>query len=362
MREYHADFSCCICAPARMAFIMKKVDIKSMQLFEIAEYFDSIGERSYRAEQVFLWLHSGAKSFGEMTNISEKLREKLDNEFYITVPELVKKQVSKQDGTIKYLWRMFDDSAIESVVMEYAHGSTVCVSTQVGCRMGCIFCASTRGGLVRNLMASEILDQVLFSQLDSGKRISNVVLMGIGEPLDNFDNVMLFLKLITHQSGINIGARHISISTCGIIENIDKLAENDIQLTLSVSLHAPDDETRSRLMPINRVTGVDKLFEASNGFFKKTGRRVSYEYVMIDGVNDTRRHAGMLAQRLKNTGSHLNLIMLSSVAESSMCTSTPGSVNVFTGLLKQKGINYTIRRSLGGDIDASCGQLRRRLT
>ena len=339
---------------------MKKTDIKSMLLSELIEYFSAAGERSYRAEQVYRWLHCGAKSFSEMTNISEKLREKLDNEFYITVPEIAKKQISQRDGTIKYLWQMTDGSAIESVVMEYTYGNTVCVSTQVGCRMGCVFCASSGGGLIRNLTSSEILDQILFSQIDSGKHISNIVMMGIGEPLDNLDNVTRFLKLVTHSSGMNIGARHISISTCGIIENIDKLADNDIQLTLSVSLHAPDDETRTRLMPVNRATGVDRLFETCNRYYQKTGRRVSYEYAMIDGVNDTLHHAGMLVGKLKSTGSHLNLIMLNNVTGSSLRVSTPENVKAFTRLLDQKGVNYTIRRSLGGDIDASCGQLRRR--
>jgi len=339
---------------------MSKRDIKSMLPSELAEYFEATGERTYRAGQVFQWLHHGAKCFEAMTNLPESLRKKLDEEFHITVPELAEKQISKQDGTIKYLWRMLDGSAIESVIMEYTHGNTVCVSTQVGCKMGCAFCASAYGGLVRNLTASEILDQVLFTQADSGKRISNVVLMGIGEPLDNFDNVIRFIMLITHPSGINIGARHISVSTCGITENIDKLADHDIQLTLTISLHAPDNETRTRLMPINRATGVDKLFEVCGRYFLKTGRRVSYEYALIDGVNDSRRHAAMLAGRLKNTGSHLNLIILSSVAESTLHASSPDRVKEFIRLLKQEGVNFTIRRSLGGDIDASCGQLRRR--
>jgi len=341
-------------------FVLSKQDIKSMLLPELAEYFEAEGECAYRAGQVFRWLHQGAKAFDEMTNLPEILRRKLDSEFHITVPTLAEKQISKQDGTVKYLWRMPDGSAIESVVMEYAHGNTVCVSTQVGCRMGCTFCASAHGGLVRNLTASEILDQVFFSQADSLKRISNVVLMGIGEPLDNFDNVMRFIMLITHPSGMNIGARHISVSTCGITENIDKLADHDIQLTLTVSLHAPDDETRTRLMPVNRAAGVDKLFEVCGRYFSKTGRRVSYEYAMIDGVNDTRRHAAMLAGRLKKTGSHLNLIILSSVAENTLNASAPERVKEFIRVLKQEGVNYTIRRSLGGDIDASCGQLRRR--
>jgi len=331
-----------------------------MLLPELEAYFVSIGERPYRAAQAFKWLHGGASAFSEMTNLPERLRNELDGEFFITAPAIARKQVSKLDGTIKYLWTLADGEAVESVVMGYAHGNTVCVSTQVGCRMGCAFCASALGGLVRNLAASEMLDQVLFSQIDSGKRISNVVLMGIGEPLDNFDNVTRFLELICHPSGMNIGARHISVSTCGVVENIDKLAFCGIQLTLTISLHAPDDETRSRLMPVNRSVGVDRLIEACGRYFHKTGRRVSFEYAMIEGVNDTPRHAAMLARKLRNTGSHLNLILLSSVAESGLRASAPERVREFAALLKQHNINYTVRRSLGFDIDAACGQLRRR--
>ena len=340
--------------------IRNKRDIKSMLPAELEEYFNSTGERAYRAEQVFRWLHGGVSTFCEMTNLSETLRKKLDGEFIITAPELVDKQVSQSDGSTKYLWRLLDGSEIESVVMEHDYGNTVCVSTQVGCRMGCVFCASTQGGLVRNLAASEILDQVLFSGKESGKKLSNVVLMGIGEPLDNFDNVTQFLKIVTHPSGICVGARHISISTCGIIENIDKLADYDIQLTLTVSLHAPDDETRTLLMPINRAYGVDKLLAACGRYFLKTGRRISYEYAIIEGVNDTRHHAETLARKLKNTGSHVNLISLSKIAESPLRASSAKNINAFAERLMKNGINVTIRRSLGGDISASCGQLRSR--
>ena len=331
-------------------------DIKSMLPEELTEYFESIGERAFRTEQVIKWLHGGVKTFAEMTNLSEKLRAKLEEDFYITVPELVKKQESKLDGTIKYLWRTIPGDAIESVVMQYAHGNTVCISTQAGCRMGCAFCASTVGGLKRNLSASEMLDQVLYSQIDSGRKISNIVLMGVGEPLDNFDNVVRFLKLVNLPSGMNIGARHITLSTCGIPEKIDKLSDYGIQLTLSVSLHAPDDETRSRLMPSNR--GVDDLLDVCRRYFAKTGRRVTYEYAMIDGVNDTLYHAELLAEKLKDTGSHLNLILLNDVFERPLRKSQQKSVKAFTNILRQKGINHTFRRSLGGDIDAACGQLR----
>ena len=338
---------------------MKK-DIKSMLPDELAEYFESIGERAFRGEQVFRWLHSGATAFSEMTNLPEKLRVRLDDEFIITLPEIVEKQVSQLDGTIKYLWEMSDGNTVESVLMEYEHGYSCCISTQVGCRMNCAFCASAIGGLVRNLTASEMLDQVLFSQIDAGLRISNVVLMGIGEPLDNFDNVLRFLLLLTHTSGINIGARRITLSTCGIIENIDKLAVHDIQLSLAVSLHATDDETRSRLMPVNKSISIYELLQACDRYYKATGRRISYEYAMIDGVNDTPRHAEMLSRMLKDTSSHINLIRLNDVPERSFRASPPERVKAFSDILKQKGVNFTIRRKLGGDIDASCGQLRRR--
>jgi 23S rRNA (adenine2503-C2)-methyltransferase len=293
-----------------------------------------------------------------MTNLPEEQRCKLQEEFFITVPELAEKLMSAQDGTAKYLWRLADGAAIESVLMEYEHGNSVCISSQVGCRMGCAFCASAIVGFERNLAASEMVDQVLFTQLDSGKRVSNIVLMGIGEPLDNFDNVMRFIELINHPSGMNVGARHISLSTCGIVENIDKLSQHSIQFNVSVSLHAPDDETRSRLMPVNRAFGVDALLEACGRYFRKSGRRISYEYALIEGVNDSLQQAGLLAKKLKGTGSHLNLISLSDVPERPYKASAPENVKAFTALLKKEGINYTVRRRLGGDIKASCGQLR----
>ena len=335
-------------------------DIKSMKPNELAEYFDAIGERTFRSEQVFRWLHSGVSSFSEMTNLPEKLRDKLNDEFAFTPPEKTEKLVSKLDGTIKYLWTMSDGNTVESVLMEYEHGYSCCISTQVGCRMNCAFCASAIGGFVRNLTAAEMLDQIIFSQLDKGIRISNVVLMGIGEPLDNFENVMRFLMLITHPGGINIGARHITLSTCGIIENIDKLADYDIQLSLAVSLHAPDDDTRSLLMPVNKTSGVDELFRACERYYLASGRRISYEYAMIDGVNDTTVHADLLSKRMKHTGSHINLIRLNNVFECSFRSSPYERVKAFTDILKQKGVNFTMRRKLGGDIEASCGQLRMR--
>lgn len=339
-----------------------KDDIKAHLLPELQRIMTEWDEPEYRAGQIFKWLHSGVRSFDEMTDIPKALRDRLAERFYITVPEVVSKQVSK-DGTIKYLWRLTDGNTVESVIMSYRHGYTVCISSQVGCRMGCRFCASTLGGLVRNLSASEMVDQVLFSQLDSGNRISNIVLMGIGEPLDNYDNVLRFLKLISDPRGMNIGQRHISVSTCGLVEKVDKLGADKLQFTLSVSLHAPDDETRSHLMPVNRAYGVDRVLKACHAYFKRTGRRVSYEYAMIDGVNDTPRHARLLADKLKKTQnqqSHVNLILLNKVTETKLAPSTRGNMQAFMKILQDSGINVTVRRTLGGDIDASCGQLRRK--
>jgi len=336
-----------------------KEDIKSLLPTELRNALVEMGEPIYRAEQIFRWLHRGVRRFSEMTNLSKALRERLEERFTITVPEMARKQVSKADGTVKYLWRLSDGNTVESVVMRYNHGNSICVSSQVGCRMGCKFCASTLGGLVRNLAPSEILDQVLFSQQDIGERISNIVLMGIGEPLDNYDNVVRFLKLVSDPAGINIGMRHISMSTCGLVEKVDKLAEDKLQFTLSVSLHAPDDETRSRLMPVNKACGVDRLMGACRSYFEKTGRRISYEYAMIDGVNDTAEHARILADKIKKTGGHVNIIPLNYVAESGLRPSKRENLKAFVRILQDKGINVTVRRRLGGDIDASCGQLRR---
>ena len=252
------------------------VDIKSMTPEEIAAFFKELGQPPFRAKQVFRWLYRGVTSFDEMTDLPKALREQLEERCFLTVPKVARKQVSAIDGTIKYLWELADGNCIETVLMRYQHGNTVCVSSQVGCRMGCAFCASTIAGRVRDLTPSEMVDQVLFTQLDSGAHISNIVLMGIGEPLDNFDTVMRFLQLVNHPEGLNIGMRHISLSTCGLTEKIDKLAQLGLQLTLSVSLHAPDDETRSQIMPINRSVGVDKLLDTCRRYFKTTGRRISY--------------------------------------------------------------------------------------
>lgn len=331
-----------------------------MTLAELQGAFAALGEPKFRAKQVFAWLHRGAVSFEAMTNLSKPLRETLDSLYFINKPTVARKQISRLDGTIKYLWRLRDGNCVESVVMQYHHGNTVCISSEVGCPMGCKFCASTIGGLVRRLEPSELLDQVLFSQLDSGLQISNIVLMGIGEPLDNFDNVMRFLELVNSPDGMNIGMRHISLSTCGLVDKIEQLAERDLQLTLSVSLHSPDDESRSRIMPVNRRWPVDTLLSACRDYFAKTGRRISFEYTMIDGVSDSPEQAQLLAKKLAGMGAHVNMIPLNNVTESGLHTSSRQAIRRFQTILEENGVTATLRRTLGSDIDASCGQLRRK--
>ena len=337
-----------------------KTDLKSMTLAQMQAEFRALGEPAFRAKQVFTWLHRGAESFSEMTNLSKPLREKLDGLYTITVPRVARAQRSQKDGTIKYLWRLGDGNCVESVVMQYHHGNTICISSEVGCPMGCKFCASTLGGLVRRLAPSELLDQVIFSQKESGLPISNIVLMGIGEPLDNFDAVMQFLELVNSPEGLNIGMRHISLSTCGLVDKIEMLAERKLQLTLSVSLHSPDDESRSRIMPVNRRWGVDTLLAACRDYFEKTGRRVSFEYTMISGVSDSEAQAQLLAKKLQGMAAHVNLIPLNSVEETGLRTSTHAAIARFQEILQQHGVTATVRRTLGSDIDASCGQLRRK--
>ncbi|MCL2827860.1 MAG: 23S rRNA (adenine(2503)-C(2))-methyltransferase RlmN [Oscillospiraceae bacterium] len=338
---------------------MEKQDIQSMLPQEIEAVLLDVGEKPFRAKQIFQWLNRGVTDFNEMTNLSHVLREQLKERFHLTAPQLLEKQVST-DGTIKYLWAMADGEAVETVVMAYHHGNTVCISAQVGCRMGCGFCASAIGGLKRNLAPSELLAQVLFSQMESGRPISNIVLMGIGEPLDNLESVLRFLELVNHPDGMHIGMRHITISTCGLPEAIDKLASYHLQLTLSVSLHAPDDETRDRLMPANRGMGIDRLMAACRRYQDETGRRVSFEYAMIHGVNDTVQQAEHLARRMLDVGGHVNLIPLNTVAERDLGSSTKDAIKKFEQILRRRGVNVTLRRQLGGDIDASCGQLRRK--
>ncbi len=335
-------------------------DIKSMTRDELGAAFAAMGQPRFRAGQVFAWLHRGVRSFDEMTNLPKALREQLAAEYELTAPAVARKQVSAKDGTIKYLWRLGDGHCVESVLMRYHHGNTVCISSEVGCAMGCAFCASTRGGLVRRLRPSEMLDQVLFTQLDSGAPISNIVLMGIGEPLDNYDNVLRFLALVNDPEGMNIGMRHISLSTCGLVPGIDRLAGEDLQLTLSVSLHAPDDEVRSRLMPVNRRYPIGELLAACRRYFETTGRRISFEYAMIDGLNDTPEMANTLIRRLRGLPAHVNLIPLNRIEESPLQPSARQAVAAFQKALADAGITATVRRTLGSDIDASCGQLRKK--
>ena len=325
---------------------------------ELGDFLKSLGQPAFRAGQVFTWLHRGVTSFEEMSDLPRGLREQLAQTFHITAPTVARKQESRLDGTVKYLWELADGNCIETVLMQYHHGNTVCISSQVGCRMGCAFCASTIAGKVRDLRPSELLDQVLFTQLDSGLPVSNIVLMGIGEPLDNMDNVLRFLELVNSPHGMNIGMRHISLSTCGVVPGIDALAERQLQLTLSVSLHAPDSETRSRIMPVNRAYDVETLFAACHRYFQKTGRRISFEYAMIDGVNDHDWQAELIAKKLKGMPGHVNLIPLNDVVESPYKPSR--RIGAFQKRLESHGITATVRRSLGGDIDASCGQLRRK--
>lgn len=337
-----------------------KINLRALLPGEIAEELKAMGQPAYRAKQVFDWVSRGAESFDEMTNLPKQLRSALDGKYYLYAPKVERKQVSDEDGTVKYLWGLRDGNAVETVVMRYHYGNSICISTQVGCRQGCAFCASTIGGLVRNLDAGEMLEEVMFSEKESGLKIGHIVLMGIGEPLDNFDNVMKFLQLVNHPDGMNIGMRHISLSTCGLTEKFDKLAELNLQLTLSVSLHAPDDETRSKIMPANRGRGVARLMDSCEAYFKKTGRRISFEYAMIDGVNDSDEQALLLAKYARRVSAHVNLIPLNHVDERSFEPTPLERLKEFKKLLEREGVNVTVRRRLGGDIDASCGQLRKK--
>jgi len=337
-----------------------KQDLKSMTFSQMTEEFAKLGLPKFRAKQVFTWLHRGVTDFSQMTDLSLALRQKMDENYYISAPVIANKQVSGKDGTVKYLWKLSDGNCVESVLMQYHHGNTVCISSEVGCPMGCKFCASTLGGLVRRLSPAEMLDQVLFTQIDSGLPVSNIVLMGIGEPLDNFDNVMTFLELVNDPLGMNIGMRHISLSTCGIVPKILELAEKKLQLTLSVSLHSPDDASRSAIMPVNNAYPVDVLLDACRKYFEITGRRVSFEYTMISGVSDKPEQAELLAKKLRGMSAHVNMIPLNTVEETGLKTSSRSAVLKFQSILQQHGVTATVRRTLGSDIDASCGQLRRK--
>ena len=336
------------------------MNLKSLTQPELADILRGLGQPAFRAGQVFTWLHRGASSYDEMTNLPKQLREALAREYPLYTPKVVRKQESQKDGTIKYLWQLSDGNCVETVLMRYRYGNTVCISTEVGCPMGCAFCASTIGGLVRRLEPAEMLDEVLFTQIDSGLPISHIVLMGIGEPLDNFDNVMRFLELVNHPDGMNISMRHISLSTCGLVPKIDALAAKKLQISLAVSLHGPNNELRSKVMPVNRAYPIEELLDACRRYYDATGRRIHFEYAMIDGVNDTPECAKELLRRLKGLGAHVNLIPLNHVEESPLKPSSKEAVARFQKILEDGGVTATVRRTLGGDIDASCGQLRRK--
>lgn len=339
---------------------MKK-EILSMTIEELEEMLVSIGEKKYKAKQIFAWLHKGA-CFEEMSDLSKKTREKLDELTVLNYPKIEQKLVSAIDGTVKYLFAMYDGQLIESVVMRYKHGNSICISSQAGCRMGCKFCASTLGGRARDLSAGEILSQVITAKKDLGERIDNIVMMGIGEPLDNYDNVIRFLTLVGAKGGLNIGYRHISLSTCGLVDKIDRLAEENYPITLSISLHASSDEERSEIMPINNKWGVDELLMACRRYFDKTGRRISFEYTLIQGKNDSPFHAKKLAKLLlkyfDKAPFHVNLIPVNEVKERGFKQGSEKSIQTFVSILEQNGVNATRRRRLGSDINASCGQLR----
>ncbi len=339
-----------------------KADILSMTPDELKEFIRSIGEKDFRAKQLYDWMQKGA-SFEEMTNLPLSLRTKLSETAEYRLPKIEEKLVSKLDGTVKYLFSLIDGECVESVFMRYEHGNSLCVSSQAGCRMGCRFCASTLNGKTRDLTASEILGQVIMAQRDTGERVGGVVMMGIGEPLDNYDNSVRFLRLVSHPDGLNIGLRHISLSTCGLVDQIRRLAEENLPITLSISLHASDDATRDALMPVNRKYPIDTLLAACRDYFAATGRRVSFEYTLIGGKNDTIAQADALAARLKSgmhAVCHVNLILLNEVKETGLSTVARKNAEAFRDQLLRRGINATIRRRLGSDINASCGQLRLR--
>lgn len=336
-------------------------DLRSFTYDELETFITDMGEKRFRARQIFEWLcKKGAMSFDDMTNVSKTLREKLAGVAVIRGARIAEKYKSKIDETVKYLIEFDDGECVETVVMHYHHGVTVCISSQAGCRMGCNFCASTIGGKKRDLLSGEILMQVLLAQKDTGERISNIVMMGIGEPLDNFENVRRFLINVNDERGLNIGYRHISLSTCGVVDGIEKLSQMNIPITLSISLHAPNDEIRNSMMPVNKRWKIDELIDACKKYQSVTTRRISFEYAMIDGVNDSEENARELAERIGGIMCHVNLIPVNNVKERSYKKSNAQSIKKFIGALEKKGITATVRRELGSDISASCGQLRQK--
>ena len=334
-------------------------DIKSMTIDELKELMTQIGEKPFRAKQIYSWLHEHlVTSYDEMANLPKNLKQKLAD-YPITALETLDVQISKVDGTRKYLFRLSDGNMIESVLMRYKYGNSVCISSQAGCRMGCRFCASTIGGLTRNLLPSEMLDQIYRIQTSIGERISNVVVMGTGEPLDNYDNLLRFIHILTEDGGIHISQRNLTVSTCGLVPKIYELAEEKLQMTLAVSLHAPNDEKRRELMPIANKYSMDEVLDACRNYFDKTGRRITFEYSLVAGVNDSEEDARQLAGRIKGINCHVNLIPVNPIKERSYVRSTRQAVENFKIKLEKYGINVTIRREMGSDIDGACGQLRK---
>jgi len=335
-----------------------KADLLSMFPEELGDFVSELGQPKYRGKQIFEALYKGARNIEEFTTLPKAFREKLTENAFIPTASIKRKLVSAIDGTVKYLYELYDGETVESVFMRYKHGNTMCISTQVGCRMGCAFCASTKAGLVRSLAPSEMLLQVLEAERDLGERVSNIVLMGMGEPLDNYDNVIKFLKLVNHKDGCNIGLRHISLSTCGLVDKIDRLADEGLQITLSVSLHAADDETRKETMPIANRYSIKELLDACRRYIDKTGRRISFEYALISGQNDSIEDAHALGRLLSGMLCHINLIPVNPIKEKNFKRSEKNAIKVFTETIETYKINVTVRRRLGADINASCGQLR----
>ena len=336
-----------------------KLDIKSMNLAELTAYLTENGFEKFRAKQVLTWIKQDAASFDDMTNLPAKLRDFLNAHTYLAKAEIVRAQYSKLDDTAKFLFALYDDEYVEGVLMRYHHGLSACISTQVGCKMGCTFCATGRSGFSRSLTASEMIAQIRSMELRAGERISNVVLMGMGEPFDNYDHVIAFLRLVSSEDSLHIGMRHITISTCGIVPRMYDFADLQLQCGLSVSLHAPDDEARSRTMPVNRRYPISELLEACRYYVKKTNRRITFEYALISGENDSDLHARKLAALLSGMLCHVNLIPVNTVSGAGYQKSTIKRQNAFVNILSAAGINATVRRTLGSDIDASCGQLKR---
>ncbi|HAB59258.1 MAG TPA: 23S rRNA (adenine(2503)-C(2))-methyltransferase RlmN [Lachnospiraceae bacterium] len=339
---------------------MDKRDLKSMNFEQVKVMMEELGEKAFRAKQIYEWMHTKlVDSFDEMTNLSKALRDKLSENFELTSLNVVDKRESAKDGTCKFLFELSDNRVIESVLMKYKHGNSVCISSQVGCRMGCRFCASTLGGLERNLTPAEMLDQIYKIQKMSGERVSNVVLMGTGEPLDNYDNVLQFIQLLTDENGLNISQRNITVSTCGLVNRIRDLANEELQITLAISLHAPNDKIRKEIMPIANKYTINEIIDAVTFYYNKTGRRISFEYSLVEGVNDSEENAKELIHVVRGLNCHVNLIPVNPIKERDFKQTQMQFVQNFKNILEKNRINVTIRREMGSDIDAACGQLRK---